>query len=143
MTIFDFIKGIDPEIELEVADHFCADVDKKIVFVGTEDEPEAEELMHEFVKEEFGVEMDNVLISLLHEVGHIMTQNDEELRDRSILDVVLQLNWTDSDNDIDEDFEKYNNLYFRLPSEYQATEWAANYYREHKELCDEFVREME
>lgn len=143
MTIFDFVRGIDPEIELELSDHFCADVDEKVVFVGTEDEPEAEELIHDFVEKEFGVDMDSLLLALLHEIGHIMTISEEALYERSMLMAILQLNWSESEADFEEDFEKYNNLYFRLPCEYQATEWAANYYRENKELCDELVKEME
>ena len=138
MNVFEFVKGIDPSIELAFSDHFCADVDDKVVYVGMEDSPEAQALMHQFVKDEFGVEMDDTLLAFLHEIGHIMTVDDEELRERGILDTVLQLNWIDSDADIEEDFNKYNNLYFRLPGEYQATEWAVNYYKTHKERCDSF-----
>lgn len=141
MTIYEFVKNIDPSIQLALSENYCADVDEKIVFIGTEDNFEAEELMQNFIKDEFGIEMDSELLAILHEIGHIMTVNDEQLHERAILDVVLHLNWVDSTNDIDEDFVKYNNLYFRLPSEYEATEWAVNYYKNHKDICDRFVED--
>ena len=62
------------------------------------------------------------LLSLFHEIGHYMTFDDLEEEDFAYsCDVKALLGTTDDDVKI----------YFRLPIEIAATEWAINYINEH------------
>ena len=75
-------------------------------------------------------------MSLLHEIGHIMTYDDDLDDTRDILYGVLKLNYKEGKSDITE----YNNMYFKIPMEYDATYWGVQYYRNNKEKCDKLIR---
>ena len=62
---------------------------------------------------------------------------DKQLdRERSIIYYLLDLDFKM------EEFEAYSYMYFQIPSEFEATKWAVNYYLSHKEFCDNFLKEI-
>lgn len=69
------------------------------------------------------IDADEFLWSLLHEVGHLVTYDD-------VFDWDMITRIKDLPNLSDE-------VYYELTDEYLATEWAANYMREHRELVEE------
>lgn len=139
MTTYNFIKSfvnnIDSAIQIEFDKNFCVNIDEKIVYVECY-EHEKNNLIQDFVEENFNIIIDPFLIGLLHEIGHIFTFDillDEE---RTIQYLLLQLLYEE------DEFKTYSYKYFSLPAEYKATEWAVNYYKQHKELCDNFLNEL-
>jgi hypothetical protein len=89
-----------------------------------------------FVRDRFGVSINPFLIGLLHEIGHIMSFDETLDRERSIIYYLL---------DLDFDFERFRdftNMYFAIPSEFEATKWGVEYYLSHKEQCDNFLKEI-
>lgn len=134
--IREFINQIDPEIELFYDDDFYVDVSLKEVTYTFMSYPEIDKQYANFVKENFGEEINVFLISLLHECGHIMTYTSELDKERDFLYFSLQMRYKK------EEEKKYNMAYFNIPFEYKATEWGVNFYRNNKELCDNFISEL-
>lgn len=133
-----FIKAIDPEIKVGLSnDEFYCLIGEKYINVPFTSDEEGDRLIYEFVLEKFGVSMHPFLLGLCHEVGHIKTYNEDLDEDRSILYYMLQLNFKE------ENYEEYSKMYFSIPSEFAATEWAVNFYLANKEFCDDFMRQME
>ena len=89
-----------------------------------------------FVYKHFGVHISPLLMGILHEIGHIETFDEQLDRERSIIYYLL---------DIDFDIKRYRdftNMYFAIPSKFEATRWGVEYYLSHKEHCDNFLKEI-
>ena len=136
-SIKRFIKSIDPDIKLNMSGNqfFCI-IEDKLVNVPFTRDAIGDKMMYDFVCEEFGVSVPPFLMGLLHEVGHVMTYDEQIDKERSILYYMLQLDF-DSER-----YEEFTTMYFYIPSEYAATEYAVNYYLSHKEYCDNFLKEI-
>ena len=133
-----FVKTIDPEIKVGLSnDEFYCLIDEKFVNVPFTSDEEGDRLICEFVLDKFGVSMHPFLLGLCHEIGHIKTYNEELDDERSVLYYMLQLDFKE------ENYEDYSRMYFSIPSEFAATEWAVKFYLANKEFCDNFVRQME
>ena len=65
-----------------------------------------------------------------------MTYDECLDKDRSILYYMLQLNYDE------QRIIEYSEMYFQIPSEFEATKWAVNYYLSHKKFCDNFLKEI-
>ena len=134
--IQNFVQQIDSSINIDFYSDFCVDIQNKIIYIETVEHQKSEELIQNFVFEQFEIQIDPFLIGILHEIGHIITYNKQIDNERSALYSLLAIGYDE------EYFEEYSNLYFRIPAEYKATEWAVNYYKQNKELCDNFLNEL-
>ena len=135
-VIENFIKDIDSNIEVEIDDRFCVDIEGEVVYITDSLNSEEDEIWSEFLKREFKIDYDPYVMSVLHEVGHIMTFTEDLNEEREIIYFLLQMKYTD------DNFEDFNNEYFKIPMEYEATAWAVDFYRENKELCDKFAAKI-
>lgn len=132
--ITQFINSILPEAEVIFEDNeFWVDVENKTINVGINTDPEGDRLIQEFIFNEFGVAMDSFLIGCLHEAGHVMTYDKEIYEEGQRMYLLLQ---TMYDGNYHQD---YSDIYFRIPNEYRATEWAVKYYTTFQEECDKFM----
>ena len=77
------------------------------------------------------IHADEFLWSFLHEVGHIETIN-------TLDDDELYFSKTQKKNE-----NITNEVYYELPDEFAATEWAANYMRENTEKVAKFWNEVQ
>lgn len=134
--ITQFVHKIDSSIQIDFDDDFCADVVNKIIYVESKEHIEEDRLIQEFVQEKFNVLIDPFLIGILHEVGHIMTYDEQKNDERSILYALLAIIYNEKE------YEEYSKMYFSIPAEFEATKWAVNYYINHKKLCDNFLKEL-
>lgn len=81
----------------------------------------------DYIEKEYHFRPDNFMISLLHEIGHLETEDQELSDDRAIELSTLKYAF---ENDIitrEEYFEKY----FNIEAEMLATQWAVDYYVYH------------
>ena len=131
-----FVNMIDESIDLVYGDDFYVDIPEEEITYTFKSYPETDELFSRFVKETFHEEINVFLISLLHEVGHIMTYSEEMHQERAFLYYALQLDYNPDEE------EEFNMAYFNIPSEYAATEWGVNFYRNNREMCDNFIAEL-
>lgn len=136
--IKELVHSIDPEIKVQMSgDEFYCIISEKLINVPFISNPEGDRLFCEFVFDRFGVNVNPYLIGILHEVFHIVTYDKNLDKDRDILYFMLQLDFDESR------YEEFTRMYFSIPSEFAATEGAVNYYLSHKELCDNFLKEIE
>lgn len=133
-----FVQSIDPEIKVHMSgDEFYCIISEKLINVPFVSDSEGDRLFHDFVVNRFGESINPYIMGICHEIGHIMTFDTNLDKDRDILYFMLQLDYTD------ERYEEFTNMYFSIPSEVAATEWAVNYYLSHKEQCDNLMKEIE
>lgn len=90
---------------------------------------ELEKYHCEWINARYNVDLSDPLIywffSLLHEVGHHQTMielTDEDLEFEDFMRELIHINYADQDDS----FES-SDVYFSLPAEILATEWALNY----------------
>ena len=132
----EFVKSIDPGIVVTFKeDEFYAMSQLKIINL-TFKPDEYDSLYDDFLMARFGISMNPFLAGMLHEIGHIMTFDRQLDRERSIIYYLL-----DIDFEI-ERFRDFTNMYFAIPSEFEATRWGVEYYLSHKEHCDNFLKEI-
>ena len=131
--ITQFVHKIDSSIQIDFDDDFCADVVNKIIYIESKEHLREDELIQNFVQNNFNISMDPFLIGILHEIGHIMTYNEQKDDEKSILYALLTINYDEKE------YEEYSKMYFSIPAEYEATKWAVNYYINHKDICDNFL----
>lgn len=132
--ITNFIHSIIPDVEVIYEDEeFCVNIEERIINVGIDPDPQGDELIQNFIFEKFGVAMDSFLIGVLHEIGHIMTYDEDTLLEGEMLYYMIRMNYNPRK------FKEYSYMYFSIPSELAATTWAVNYYVTHQEKCDEFM----
>ena len=132
----EFVKSIDPEITVTFfEDDFYAISQSKIINL-TFKPSEYDSLYDDFLMNRFGISMNPFLSGLLHEIGHIMTFDKQLDRERLIIYYLLDLDFEV------ERFREFTNMYFAIPSEYNATAWGVNYYLTNKEYCDNFIKEI-
>ena len=134
----DFIKNIDNDFEVYESNTFEADVTQEEVYITFSDDKESQEVYLKFLKQEFGKNFNPFVISLLHEIGHIKTNDEEMLEDRDLVYGLLKMDFYNGTSSI----EEYNNMYFRIPAEYAATEWAVNYYNKNKKECEKLAKNI-
>ena len=133
----EFVRSINPEITtIFEGDDFCAWSKEKIINVTFHLGHPFEHVYDTFVYRTFNISIHPFLTGVLHEIGHVMTFDEQLDRERSILYKLL---------DIDFDIARaddFATMYFNIPSEFEATRWAVNYYLSHKEHCDNFLKEI-
>ncbi len=136
MGIRKFIKEIDKDIKVKFQkwDMEC-DIFEETVYIGKTYDKENDRRFGEFVKElNPACDVPVFLLSILHEIGHIMTyEDDEKLDEKDFLYAVIQFKM-DTGEDMDECVAEY----FRIPLEREATEWAIEYAMNHPALMAKY-----
>ena len=133
----DFVREINPEITtIFIKEIFCSYPKNKVVNITFLPDECTDRLVDAFVRRRFGVVIHPLVMGILHEVGHIMTYNEQLARERAIIYYMLRL-----DFDYNR-FYEFTNMYFAIPSEFEATRWGVEYYLSHKEQCDNFLKEI-
>lgn len=132
----DFIKSINKDFEVEIGDAFEVDINDETVFITFNSDDDLDNLYKNFLKEEFNVEIPIFVASILHEIGHIETFDDELYESRDVVYGLLKMQYDEGNADLAE----YNNMYFRIPAEYDATYWGVQYYLKNKEKCDKLAK---
>lgn len=79
--------------------------------------------------------INKVIWQVLHEIGHYYTldfieEDDDEIFERAVCNLI--------DKDTAENNVKIQNIYFNLEKEWQATEWAIRYVKQHFVKCKFF-----
>lgn len=133
----EFVRSINPEITTIFEKNvFCAWSREKIINVIFHSDNPFQYVYDTFVYETFDILIHPFLAGVLHEIGHVMTFDEQLDKERSILYKML---------DIDFDAERADDfaiMYFNIPSEFEATRWGVEYYLSHKEHCDNFLKEI-
>lgn len=134
-----FVNTIDKNIKIKKGKCFECDTEKNQVFVGNKKyDKDTKMFMTWLCKQKEYTPINYILISILHEIGHIKTYSKIKQTERSILygiyDFLGHLGIMTT--------EQQNNRYFNIPDERDATMWGLNYYVNHKQQCDKLVKDL-
>ena len=133
--IKQFIKEIDKDIKVKFQkyDMEC-DIFEEIVYIGKPYDKENDRRFGEFVKElNPACDAPVFLLSILHEVGHIMTYEEDALEEKDFLYAAIDLKLQSG-----EDEEECVKEYFRIPLEKAATEWAIDFAMSNPQLIEKY-----
>lgn len=136
LLIVDFVNKIDEFIDVEEDNRFCVDIEREIIYITDSFTEEEDKIWSAFLKKEFNINYDPYIMSVLHEIGHIKTYTEDLNAERNLIYFLLQMKY-EEDN-----FEEFNNEYFKIPMEYNATKWAVKFYRNNYELCTELSTKL-
>lgn len=143
-AILDLIKIIDSEIQVEFEEQpteygLACEPEEKIIYIGMRTTPLEEKAFFDYVNElddEFlqKFPINHYIISILHEVGHCKT-HEEEQEENYIFETKLL-------NDMEEmglmSKQDQCELYVRLTLEKWATQWAIKFIKNNYLLCKQF-----
>ena len=138
-VIKNFVKLINPDYKVKFeGSAFECDVDEQVVYIGERKFNYDGKMFMDWFKQEFPVckDINWWIISLLHEIGHIETSTDELQEERDLLYSTLKAVFDFGTTTV----EEMNKAYFQIPCEYQATDWGANWWLEHKKECQKLVK---
>ena len=137
-AIEDFIWSIDDFIDVDFnTSEFCVDIENECVFIPLNSKEEENKMFLDFIGEEYGeYDMDADVLGILHEIGHIFTYDENLAWAREIQTLRLRLDFDAAASDLRE----YNFAYFRIPAELNATNWAVEYYRNHRQECNNLAK---
>lgn len=123
-----YIKSIDKNIKVRLGRAFECDTERKIVWLASKDCGQDGAMFKAWYEKYFNetlTDKDLLYISILHEVGHIMTWTQELDDERAEMYSVLQIAQACQLMSIQE----LNEQYFEIPMELIATKWGRAYYR--------------
>lgn len=135
-----FVREIDKDIKVKFQkfDMEC-DVYEDIIYIGETYDKRTDEYFMNFVKKirpECNVPV--FLLSLLHEIGHIMTYDEDEMDNKDMIYGLLKMQFDESKQD-DAALQKYDEMYFNIPLERNATEWGIDFAMNNPELIKKYM----
>lgn len=135
----DFIKTINEDYKvLHDKKEFTSDWENGKVWVCFNENKEDDQLFMDYIKNKYQIEIDTFLMSFLHEIGHLETEDDELSDNRAIDLFTLEVLFDNSKITKQEYFERY----FEIECESLATEWGIDFYKSHEEQCKQLVKEL-
>lgn len=134
----DFIKTINEDYEVFEDTEFTSDWEQGEVWVCFQENKEDDQLFMDYIKNKYQIEIDTFLMSFLHEIGHLETENEELSNNRAIELFTLEIGY---DNGALTK-EEYFNRYFEIECETLATGWGVDFYKSHKEQCQKLIKKL-
>ena len=137
-AVEDFVWSIDDFIDVDFnTSEFCVDIENECVFIPLNPREEETKMFIDFIEEEYGeYDMDADVLGILHEIGHIFTYDENLAWAREIQTLRLRLDYDAAVANL----RAYNFAYFRIPAELNATHWAVEYYRNHRQECNSLAK---
>ena len=132
----DFVNSIDNEITIAKSDRFECDIEEKQIFVCSKEIDNLDLQFIEWFKKQPEYTFINViLLSFLHEIGHIMTYEKERNDNRAVIESMLV--FMNEQNAITE--KEMNFAYWDLDAERLATMWGVKYFKNNRQKCLELA----
>lgn len=135
----EFVKSIDSNYRVRYSNQCECDIDNEVIYINFKMDNEVEKIFESFCKKTFGEVFPRVLISILHEVGHIETFDDDRNEERYERYALLQILWDNTEIDK----ETLHHRYYNLPGEIEATTWAVDYIRNNRKKCENFLKMLD
>lgn len=139
LTLYDFIDTIeevqDEDIKLEINTDWEVDTTDNIIYIGDKQKTQLDDYFIEYLKTD---KYNYFIISLLHEVGHVVTLTEELEEDQERMHSIYRYLY--KSNIIDE--RQLCLAYFNIKAERLATEWARQYYDNHLNIIDDLIKKI-
>lgn len=139
--IIGFIHEINPmlKVEFQKWDLEC-DVFDEIIYVGETYDIRTDRYFREFVNKlnPDCAKVNLFLLSLLHEIGHIETWDDDVADEKDAIYALLKMQYDEEKDLTDAQCKEYCDLYYRIPLEQNATEWGIEFALSHMDLMKKY-----
>ena len=134
---YKFIKWLNPTLKMGFSKHdYCVDIENLKILIPIKKRFVDDLLFFDFLFKDYNKFIPNsMIISILHEVGHIKTQDQE----KDIVSFALMSKYEDQNNNNEISNLDYTMHYFRTPREKAATNWAVRYYRKNEKKLKKFM----
>lgn len=135
--IYNFIKEINSNYKVKFQkEETEVDIPETTIYIGKQSDKESE---WDFIKFANQINpnckyINPFLLTILHEIGHIKTWNQKDDDERSAINTALEIAY----NKKLIKYKTYCNMYFNIPLERKATEWAINFALSHLDLIDKY-----
>ena len=138
-VIREFVANIDPEIKVFRGSRFEVDIEEEKIYLGNKRFDRVSALFLDYWEDHFrNLPLNWLVLSILHEVGHIMTQDTELDDNRDLLTSMYDFMF--SSGAINE--QEYFKAYFGIPAERLATEWGIDFYLQNQDLCNHLALQL-
>lgn len=135
-SIQDFISNIDADIQVFRGHCFEVDIEEEKIYLGNKRFDRVSALFMDYWQQECkNFNINWCILSILHEIGHIMTTTEELEDNRFQLDNIYSFMY--QEQIINE--KEYFNSYFSIPAEREATLWGIDYYKNNINICNKLA----
>ncbi len=132
----DFVNTIDKDIVIKKGRRFEVDIEEEEIFLGNKRFDRVSQLLMNWLYSKTKINVNWLILSILHEVGHIMTDTEELQDQRETLNAIYSFMY---EQEVITETE-YFISYFEIPAEYNATMWGLNYYLNNSQKCQELAK---
>lgn len=138
--IKDFIKEVNPMLKVRFQDWDVeCNVYEETIYVGKTYDKRTNVYFENFVKTlNPECKVNTFLLSLLHEIGHIETWDEDDADEKDIIYGMLKLTYDEEQGLTDEENEAYCQSYYRIPLEQNATQWGIDFAMAHLDLMEKY-----
>lgn len=140
--IRDFILEVNPTIKVKFQNwDLEANVFEETVYVGKCYNRKTDKWYKNFIQSIYPEcsKFNIFLLSLLHEIGHIETWDDDIADQKDIIYGLLKVKFdSEKENLTQTEMEEYCNEYFKIPLEWNATEWGIQFALAHPDLMEKY-----
>ena len=140
LLIRQFVEDIDNDIIVRKSKVWEVDQETNMIYLGTKAPSKQNEYFYEwYSQQDFFIPIDITLISLLHEIGHIMKgYNEKMLEQRAKMNNMYNFLYEQGSITAKE----LNFAYFDIPEELTATKWGVDYYKSNKQKCEDLAEAL-
>lgn len=139
--IQDFVDTINEDILVQKGTRYECEIDNDIIFISNKRLNQYDLFFNKWlVQQTFykNVKVPNIIMSILHEIGHIMTKGQTNYEDSKFTIGIHQFMYEMGVINA----EELQINYFNTPLEYLATEWGYNYFYNHQEQCNQLAIDL-
>ena len=141
-TIQDFVYSINKNLIIKNSEYkrFECDIPNNTIYLGIKNNNKKDNalFMKWFKQQPEYININNKLLSLLHEIGHFQTFNQNEFDIRNELENAYCFMY---EQDIIS-YEQLNFAYWNLANERKATMWGIQFYITHTKECKDLITKL-
>ena len=137
IAIQNFVDNIIEDIQVVKGFAYQCDLEEEMIFLGRKRINKYDNYFMEWLREqpEYTFEVNTIVISILHEIGHFMTYNEEISKQGTLLKGIY--GFLQEENIIKK--KEHNFRYFEIENEKLATMWGLDYYKNNRKQCDKLA----
>ena len=139
-AIQNFVNSINENLKIKNSEYkrFECDIPNNTIYLGIKNNNKKDNslFLKWFKQQPEFIDINKKLLSLLHEIGHFQTFNQEEFDKRNELENIYTFMY---EQDIIS-YEQLNFSYWNLENERKATMWGVEFYKNHTTECENLIK---
>lgn len=142
LIVNNFVASINNKLSVRISENkrFECDIPNNKIYLGLKNLDNKENtLFQKWLKsKDITISINRRLLSLLHEIGHFQTFNEQEFEERNIQEQMFVSMY---ENGLIS-YEELNFYYWNMTNELKATMWGVNYYLTNTKKCKQLVKKL-